>query len=98
MVRSIGPNFGYRYEYKQLPIIKTIANIESAPFNNPTAQDIRYICTNFLNGYQQTDRTDKLLNQFIRKTQRFMKNDNQIVVIKSDKGNKTVIMNKSIMR
>lgn len=95
IVLSLGPNFGYSHEYKNLPIIETIANIDSALFNNPKASEIRNeitnISTNFLNYYKQAENSDKLLNQFIRQTKKFLNDNKQIVIIKADKGNKTVV-------
>ncbi len=99
IILSLGPNFGFNFEYKQLPIVKTIANIEAAIFNNPAENQIRAeltnIITNFLNGYKVTSESDKMLLQFFYKTKKFVKENNQIVIVKSDKSNRTVILNRS---
>lgn len=59
IILSLGPNFGFNFEYKQLPITKTVANIESTIFKNPAETQIRAevtnIITNFLNGYKVTN-------------------------------------------
>lgn len=98
-VLSLGPNFGLPYEYKRLPIIKVLSAVENALFNNPVADEIRAktinITRNFLNCYKRAKNSDKFLLLMVNQTKKFLKDNQQIVVIKSDKCKKTVVMNKS---
>ncbi len=76
-----------------------VANIESAIYKNPAETQIRAeitnIITNYLHGFKVTKESDKMLLRFFYNTKKFLKENKQIVVVKSDKGNKTVVMNKS---
>lgn len=97
-VLSLGPNFGIPYKYKQLPIIKTLSAVENALYNNPVADEIRArvinVTRNFRNNYRRAANSDKFLLMMVNKTKNFLKENEQIVVIKSDKCKKTVIMNR----
>ncbi len=98
-VLGLGPKFGLPYEHKKMPIIKTLSGIESYLYNNPSADEIRAkvinITTNFLNNYKRSKNSDKFILQLVNKTKKFLADNQQIIVIKADKGNKTIIMNRS---
>lgn len=98
-ILSLGPNFGLPYEYKRLPIIKVLSAVENALFRNPFADEIRAkvinITRNFLNNYKRAKNSDKFLLLLVNKTKKFLMENQQIVVIKSDKCKKTVVMNKT---
>ncbi|KAG4073725.1 hypothetical protein HA402_000949 [Bradysia odoriphaga] len=95
----VGPNFGLPYEHKRLPIIKTLSDVENALYNNPLASEIRTkvinITKNFLNNFNRAKNADKFLLIMFNKTRKFLKENQQFVVIKSDKCKKTIVMNKS---
>lgn len=73
-------------------------SIENALYNNPLADEIRArvinVTRNFRNNYNRATNSDKFLLMMVSKTKNFLKENQQIVVIKSDKCKKTVIMNK----
>lgn len=95
-VLSLGPNFGLPYKQKAVPMIKVLSGIESALYNNPYADEIRAqmvnIATNFKNNNKKSDR---FLLAYVKKTETFMKENSQIIVINADKGNTTIIMNRT---
>lgn len=96
---GLGHNFGLPYEFKRLPIIKTLSAVENALYKNPMADEIRAkivnITRNFTNNYKRSKNSDKFLLLMVNKTKKFIAQNEQIVIIKADKGNKTIIMNKS---
>lgn len=98
-VLSLGPNFGLPYKYKEVPIIQVMSSIESALYNNPYAEEIRAqvvnITTNFIQNYKQSNNTDKFLLAQVSKTKKFLEENQQIIVINADKGNTTLVMNRS---
>lgn len=98
-ILSLGPNFGLPYEYNRIPIIKTLSAVENALFNNPAANNIRArvinITRNFINNYNRSKNSDKFLLIMVNETRKFLKENQQIVVIRADKGNATIIMNRA---
>lgn len=93
---SLGPNFGLPHKREEVPMIKVLSSIESALYNNPYANEIRAkmvnIATNFSNSNKKSDR---FLLAYVKKTEIFLKENKQIIVINADKGNKTIIMNRT---
>lgn len=96
---SLGPRFGLPFEYKKLPIIKTLSAVENALFRNPDEDSIRArvinITRNFINNYEVSKNSDKFLLMMVNKTRKFLKENQQIVVINADKGNATIILNRT---
>lgn len=71
IVLSLGPNFGLPYEYKELPIVRTVASIECSLYSNDNRyDDVKAECaniiTNYLNGYAVSKSSDKLLLQLVK--------------------------------
>lgn len=98
-VLSLGPNFNLPQTYDEIPYIRIIANIEAAINRKEEAEIIRAgvcnIITNHINKHRDVKYIEDqwLLNEY-KKTKIFLKENQQIIVTKADKGNKTIIMNK----
>lgn len=100
IILNLGPNFGYTYKKSKIPIIKTISSIEATINNLPNAEKIRseivHTTQNFINKYQTTEKifNKSLLKKYIDETQQFLKNNKEILILKADKINTTVIMDR----
>lgn len=93
---SLGPNFNLPYQNKEIPIIKIITSVESCIANEPNTDIIRpeinNIIYNFINKKcQETHKTNIFQIDFL-KTKKFLKENNDIMVTRADKGNSTVIL------
>ena len=97
---SLGSKFNYNYTEKTLPINKIITNIEYSIHNIPNLernrirsdvsywiQNLAYNTKNFIIGCLNL--ADKIFQ-----TKKFFKTNKDILFLKADKSNKTVIMNK----
>ncbi|XP_045474936.1 uncharacterized protein LOC123680863 [Harmonia axyridis] len=99
-VLSLGPNYSKEYKTKDIPITDIVASLETAIMNlEPETQkkirtDITNTITNFKHKNSKKNREQVILNKKIKETTVFLKNNPQLTILKPDKSNKTVIMNK----
>lgn len=97
-ILCLGPNFSLNINKNQLPIPTLIANIETAIENKPNNQKneirskINNIIYNFKNKPSKVNKENQNLEKKVKKTKQFIKENPQITILKSDKSNKTVIM------
>lgn len=101
IILSLGPNFGLKYERKNLPIMHTISSIETGIRNSEHADEIRinacHEITKFLHKYKSTERThqNSFLKKYIDETKTFLKSNPGIIITKADKSNCTIVMDKT---
>lgn len=95
---SLGPNFSIEPPRKEVPILKIIAEVETASYENlPLSKSIvsnrvANLITNFINKEEfHTNQFQSLLNQ----SRKFLKENTDIMITKADKGNVTVCMDVS---
>lgn len=101
-VLSLGPKFSIEYKNKKdIPTNDIIANIEAGinSLNEPQKNEIRSklcnVITNFKNSSQRkSNKPDKNFMQHVNDTKKFIKNNPEIIILKPDKSNKTLVMNK----
>lgn len=101
-VLSLGPNFAIPLESPEdIPIPDIISNIEISLINLNTdvKDDLRSTCcniiTNHKNNFNKTNsnkKEQKIFLNKINKTKSFLKQNNNLKILKPDKSNKTVIM------
>lgn len=99
---AMGPKHAENYHNNQeLPIKNIIANIETNINNFSTEEkdDIRAKITNTITNFNNTrkmnrNRHTKENNGHVTETKKFLKENPQLIVLKPDKSNKTVIMNR----
>lgn len=76
-----------------------MSGIESALYKNDHAEEIRAkvvnITTNFIQDYKRSKNVDKCLLLLVNRTKKYLAENQQIAVINADKGNKTIIMNRT---
>lgn len=103
---SYGPDFCLNItQEKSLPVTEYITSIESAIHSkdNETKDTIRAEVTNLITNHKlkirhkkfKNNRTQTKIEKHLNHTKKFLKDNTQIVILKPDKSNKTVIMNKT---
>lgn len=101
-ILSLGPNFAIpTTKNKEVPINDIISSIESniQELNTTEKDEIRIEISNTLTNFQKKQKNKKIpgkqktFQNKINQTKKFIKNNPQIVILKPDKSNKTVIMN-----
>ncbi|XP_060518421.1 uncharacterized protein LOC132697147 [Cylas formicarius] len=97
---SLGPDFAVPISQpKEIPIPNIISSIESALRNCSTdaRNDYRSKCCNIIRNYKNkqnwtANQTQNMLVKKVKETQHFLKQNPNIITLKPDKTNKTVIM------
>lgn len=95
----MGPKFSLPHNKKDFPIVTLLKDVEYAIQIQPERVDkdnLRGNCTNVLTNFyhkvnNSTEHTN--LNSVFSKTKRFLKDHEEIIVTKADKGNSTVLIN-----
>lgn len=98
-ILSVGPKFGIPLTKKEIPFHTIIKDIEfcisSQNLNDNEKDLIRSnainIITNHCNSLERFDKYDRIIKDF-NKTKHFLKNNDNLMVSKSDKGNSTVLI------
>lgn len=104
IILGLNGNFGLTYNHGRAPIIRTIASIEANIRRNDVisfheAKLIRTEMTNIVTNYlykQKLTIFERFVSLYVRKTRSFLKDNDDIIVDRSDKGNKTVILTKDM--
>lgn len=98
-ILSVGPKFGLPLTKKEIPIPTIVKDIEycisSLNLNDDKKHLMRLsainIITNHFSDLDQFNKYDPVISDF-NKTKLFLKNNEDIIVAKSDKGNSTILM------
>lgn len=97
-ILSMGHNFNLPYNNQNIPIAKIISSIETCISKEENAEIIRpevnNILVNFINKKTQEKKKHTIFEIDARKTKKFIKDNDDIIVCRADKGNSTVIMDK----
>lgn len=100
-VLELGPKFAVQLTTNEVPTLHLLADVEYCIENNPEIQDrdtIRSQCTNIITNQLQKIKNvrqkDRIANNY-RDAKRFLKENNNLLVLNSDKGNNTVILEKT---
>lgn len=99
-ILSLGPKFAINYNSKKIPVNDIIANIEQYIGEKSIEEktDIRTkVCRtvkNHLTKPNKLTEEQRELNKKIKKTEMYLKDHTDILVLKADKSNQTVIMYK----
>lgn len=99
---GLGPKFSVPYQKHDIPVLNILKDVEyciqQSSDNNNNKNVLRGSVTNIITNYLQTPLTYDYQSNFIikcfNKTKSFLKNNSNIFVTRSDKGNKSVIMYK----
>lgn len=102
-ILALGPKFGLPYfSIKDIPAFKILAESESIIQNisNSHEQDIaRFQISNtiynFLNHNFHLNMKEKFIQNSFLETKHFLRNNPNLIIIKSDKGNRSVIMSRN---
>lgn len=103
LILAMGPKFAVKPTKNEIPIAKMIADVEdviASNNNQPARNDLRSrTSTTILNYIHTTESTnnhnDILMQQAYKSTKNFLNNNPQLIVTESDKGNVTILMDKT---
>ncbi|XP_055591250.1 uncharacterized protein LOC129743289 [Uranotaenia lowii] len=92
----LGPNFNIQ-PTTNIPYVAFIADVESAIKQKPDADDIRSSIATMINNYVDFQNQPRAKNyDWIHKdvihSRKFLREHNELIITKADKGNKTVVM------
>lgn len=96
-ILSLGPKFSIPPTVKDIPMKRLLANVESIiELGEEDSKNImRAKVTNIITNYVQEKRHDcSYIRQMFQKSRKFLKENPQLIVTTSDKGNVTVIMHR----
>lgn len=96
---SLGSKFNVPQQFENTPYIRVIANIEAAIERDENSDNIRSaVCNIIQNHIHKTKYVHKNENKFLlddfKKTKKFLKENDNLVITKADKGNRTIVMEK----
>lgn len=96
-ILSLGPKFAFPPDGRDLSVKHLLADVENAILRAPKTQNIlRAKVTNVITNHLKKQQGNKdITTSMLRSTRTFLKENTDLVVTKSDKGNVTVILNKT---
>ncbi|XP_055590440.1 uncharacterized protein LOC129742555 [Uranotaenia lowii] len=92
----LGPNYNIQPR-TNIPYVAFIADVESAIKQKPDADDIRSSIATMINNYvdfqnQPRAKNNDWIHKDIVRSRKFLREHNEVIITKADKGNKTVVM------
>ncbi|XP_072377245.1 uncharacterized protein [Diabrotica undecimpunctata] len=93
---ALGPKFSLCPSKSDIRVPNLLSDIESIirPLNDSQKDVVRSKCTNVITNFLHKEVKDHFLNKYYMQTKLFLKNHPEIYIVKSDKGNVTVVMYK----
>lgn len=95
---SLGKNFGLPHKNRQIPLERLMTTLELSILDLPREDEfaVRAAYLNVINNYLQQPETPIELLRKIRTTSKFVKQNPDIIFLKADKGNVTVIVSRDL--